>query len=260
MGIFSEAKKRRLAIKAEMTAFRDQDTINFKSKIFGNGIYPGRDEVGAYTGDFGIGAKAAKEASAGQLFKRAGIFATGGSGYKRELLANSFGFISKQQAAQKGLMNFFTNKMLIPATALFSLYDSAKSGDISDFFVNSSFGIGAGIGGRIGQSLALGAGRAIGFETLGLRMLGGLGLGVGGLAVGALVAGTVSLGASFNDSNNLLARTADKMRYSSLVNDFTQTDTTLTHRQRALEQISKSALNNRGQLLGNEASILAGAM
>jgi hypothetical protein len=40
---------------------------------------------------------------------------------------------------------------------------------------------------------------------------------------------------------------------SDMSRDLLQTNNTLTHRQAALQAISKSAMNNRGQMMGNEA-------
>lgn len=227
----------------------------FRQKSYTESIYPGRGINGNYTGEWGLSRKAANAATSDQLFKRAGIFATGGSGYKREALANSFGIITKRQAIKGGLQS-----KLIPGIALLSMYGAYKNGDnvTETIASNAATWFGGSVGFRVGQSFGMGLARSAGMT--GLR-LGAVGFGAGlGLAAIGTVGLAVGVAAAFGStkSNNMLNRAVDNLRFAAINNDFVQTDLSLTHRQRALEQISKAALNNRGQILGNEASVLAG--
>ena len=60
-------------------------------------------------------------------------------------------------------------------------------------------------------------------------------------------------------ANNTIQNVRKRMYDSDMSRDLLQTNNTLTHRQAALQAISKSAMNNRGQMMGNEAQILYGS-
>lgn len=221
-----------------------------------SGIFPGRDNEGKYTGSWGLANP--NEVSASDHFRRAQEFGIGGAGYKREALLNSMGLITKNQRKQKGIGAFLQNKIAIPAYGLYSIYDMAFNPDgFASTTTNIGFGTGSAIGFRTGQSLGMGIARTVGMRAgIGGAIGGGLGGGI--LGVGLAVAGYAA-GASFQ-SNNGVNSMADSLRSTNLFNKFTSTDLTLTNRQRALNKISKSALNNRGQILGNEASVLNGML
>jgi hypothetical protein len=241
--------------------FNKKDISKFASRSK-SGLFPGRDAMGGYTANWGLDMKEVQAASAGQMFKRSAQFAFGGTGYKREALMNSFGLLSKQQKMQTGLGGL--GQRLTPLfMAASAAYDLVNGNGFGDTMTNGAGYFGANVGFRIGQSFGfgvakaavMGTGRVAGVGALRVAGLIGGGLGaatIGGLAYGAAVALITA-----SDSDNFIIRTADKIRYAELNTQFVQTDMSLTHRQRALEQISKSAMNNRGSLLGNEASILA---
>lgn len=223
-------------------------------------IFPARDMTGLYTGSWGIGAKDASLATSGQMFKRSALFAFGGAGYKREALLNSFGLLSKQQKVQKGIGAALQRK-LIPGVALYSAYKAFASGNgFEDIAVNAGTLFGGSVGMRTGQSLAMGLGRAVGMGRMGMMGAGIVGMGLGAIAGAAIIGGAAYTIATSTQSNNWINKLAASARSSDFHKDFVQTDLSLTHRQRALEQISKSAMNNRGQILGNEASVLNGLM
>ena len=50
------------------------------------------------------------------------------------------------------------------------------------------------------------------------------------------------------------------MNKATLFNDVKASRDTLTHRQKMIQKLAKSGLNDRGQLLGNEASIIRGVL
>jgi hypothetical protein len=107
--------------------------------------------------------------------------------------------------------------------------------------------------------LARGAGTAIssGVGTFAMGIAGGA---TGFLAAGALAAGVGEIINTAGDSDNAIKRNAEDARRADFITDIDVTSSTLTHRRQALDQLSKSSLNNRGQLFGNEASILSGIM
>src|SRR5882757_8904992 len=74
-----------------------------------NGLFPGHDSSGTYTGNWGLEKEQVKNATASDMFQRASTFLGGGSGYKREALRNSFGLLSKQQKQLKGFGGFVTS-------------------------------------------------------------------------------------------------------------------------------------------------------
>lgn len=203
-------------------------------------------------------------ASAGEHFSRAAIFATAGSGLKRESFMNSLGFLTKHQKAEVKLSSsgalLKSQKWLIPGFAAITGAETLLSGgDITDYAADYIIpetllftGWNAGKNAGYGIAKSLGAG--------GRTMLGaGLALGgtaaVAGLAVG--VAAGYLLTESTN-SNNLIRETAHDILNADFDSEHATTQSSLTHRQRAMNKLSKSSLNDRGQLVGNEASILAG--
>lgn len=85
----------------------------------------------------------------------------------------------------------------------------------------------------------------------------GYAAGLGGF-LGATMAATGLVGSvrMFADSDNWINRMAESSLYRNSTFDHDQTQMSLTMRQRQLELISRSGLNNRGALLGNEAALL----
>jgi len=95
------------------------------------------------------------------------------------------------------------------------------------------------------------------------RMLLGLGGGrgiAGALAGGALMVGAGEILKQSTDSNSMINQLAEDMTFAAFRSDLDQTQGTLTHRQKTLSKISKSGLNDRGTLMGNEAQIMAGIL
>ncbi len=219
---------------------------------------PGYDKKGVYDGNWGLASGELKTASAGQLFRRGMGFAVGGSGYKREALANSFGLLSKQQATQKGIMAAFQRK-LVPGFGLFTAFDMAsRNQGISDYTTQALALTGASVGFRFSQNIGLAQGKIMRLKGWKLSAFGGLRGIIGGIGGAALLGGAAYVASEFTNSNNFINQAAGNLRSADFVSKFTETNLTTTNRQRALEKISKSALNNRGQILGNEASVLNG--
>lgn len=215
--------------------------------------------------DFGYRSKAAREAqSATDHFKKAGVMAIGGSGLKRETLLNSVGLLSKhQKAAAKG--GGFMNKAqraLIPGGAAVGAFMTLNDGgNVVDFvgdFVLPEIGLFTGW--HVGKNAGFGAGKALGFGGRGVLAMGAT-AGVAAAATGlALGIGAGMLAKEAGDSDSFLNRTAENLMHADFDLSLNETSNTLTHKQRALNKLSKSALNDRGTLLGNEAQVIAGIL
>ena len=111
-------------------------------------------------------------------------------------------------------------------------------------------------GGRVGANIGAGLQKAAGGSGAAGRFYGGL----SGAAVGMAAAyGIASAIGGQVTANNTIQNVRKRMYDSDMSRDLLQTNNTLTHRQAALQAISKSAMNNRGQMMGNEAQILYGS-
>jgi hypothetical protein len=111
------------------------------------------------------------------------------------------------------------------------------------------------------RELGMAIGKTVGLGTKGFG--GGLGkvLGRGAGGIAALAAGGTAYAVSQAfDSNNFLKNAAAKINRGGYISSSGQTDNTMTHRQKMLNKLSKSGLNDRGALLGNEAGILRGIL
>lgn len=194
-----------------------------------------------------------KDAKAMDHFGRAGSFLGFGSGAKRENFTNAFGFLTKNQK------NSFLNKMLIPLGSAYVGYDALSRGDPADFFA-TGLGFATGLtAARPMAEIGHGIGKAIGMGG-GARILGyGLG-GVAGLSAGLATYGAATVIASASKNNNFIQQTAMKLNRDLMTSSGLETNNTLTSRQRALSKLSRAGLNDRGQLLSNEAMILKGLL
>lgn len=223
--------------------------------------------------------------SAGKFFAKAGMAATIGSGVKREAFMNSLGLLTRHQkaAAKSGGMAGAQRWMMPLGAAVGGAMTLAEGGGVVDYaadFVLPSMGIMAGW--SVGKNLGFGAAKSFGALAGGISALskatGGKGSVIGGVAarrgmslgmgaVGGVAGAAVGLAATvaigevakqFGDSNSEVNQTAESLRYAKFNSDFDMTQNQLTHRQRTLSKLSKSGLNDRGTLLGNEAQVMAG--
>jgi hypothetical protein len=83
---------------------------------------------------------------------------------------------------------------------------------------------------------------------------GGIGVGLAGYMAAETIG---AIPGQLMDGNSLSRRTARSF-IPNVQGATSDNDQTLTHRQRALMKLSKSGLNDRSMLMGNEAAILAG--
>jgi len=217
--------------------------------------------------------------------KKSAMSIVGGSGAKRENALNALGFLTRHQkniAKAGGIAGI--NSFAIPAAgAVGGAMTIMEGGGIVDYAADYMIpGAMAFVGWGMGKNLGLLGGKMAGMPIAmarkGARMATGgrfkgssamtrhrwlLGAGgVTGVASGlAFAAAGLAIGEgmkTMGDSNNLINQVAGGMKFATFHTDVEDTQGTLTHRQRTLSKIAKSGLNDRGQLLGNEAMIMAG--
>lgn len=222
--------------------------------------------AGANTG-LGMGWQGNRVASRGQLLLNGAVDGTrlvGESGL------NALGLMTRQQMLQFKQGGLLSKTMAVAPAAL-SLYNNATTildgGDIGDALaMNMSAAVGA-AGFHYGKSLtgAMFKGGSVVKAASGASKITGGKMRIASQMVGGVMGGAIATAAAsaltygikdLTDSESVIAKAA---RDYSKLNDLasiTQTRDTLTMRQKALQQLSQSALNDRGSLLGNEAAIL----
>ncbi|RLA65124.1 MAG: hypothetical protein DRQ78_05515 [Epsilonproteobacteria bacterium] len=230
----------------------------------------------------GIQKKKGATPKARTFFTKAAQAATFGSGVKREMLLNSVGLLTRHQKKMAKTNGFMAAQQswMMPAMAAFGAVSAmAEGGGVQDYVGDWMLpGIGLMAGWNVGKNVGLGIGAAAnaggragvnlfgGTVAKGAKSFGRFGmLAAGGtLGVGAAIAGgAAGMGAGYlvkeaNNSNNMVNEIAEEMTYAKFQSDVDVTRGTLTHRQKTMSKLSKSGLNDRGQLLGNEAMIMAG--
>lgn len=216
------------------------------------------------TSGYGLGFKNSMMASRAEHLTRAAHFFNpfGAGGLSAmQAVSDSFGYMGKarrMQAAQaRGLAKI--PHAAVPALGAAQLILGMSNNDSAGQIFEDIFATGTALAGwRAGS--ALGGG------------LGGKGPGLGRL-VGLGVGGVTGLAAGFLAGTALVGGVRDVMSNESKIRDFAKkistkettvsqvsTNQSLTMRMASLNKLAKSGLNDRGLLLGNESSILAGAM
>lgn len=185
---------------------------------------------------------------------------------------NALGIMTRQQKLQFKQGNVLMKAMAV-APAAFSLYNNVSTildgGDIGDALAMNLTAVGGMVGFHAGKSLAGaigpgGAAKVAPGAAGALKMAGGkmriasqLVGGVAGGAIGTAVVAGVSYGLQdLTSSESSIAKASRNYSKLSELASTQQNRDTLTMRQKALQQLSQSALNDRGSLLGNEAAIL----
>lgn len=258
------------------------------AKTYGSGRVAHLDTPGAMGGQ-GLGWQGNRLASGGTMLSNglsgtARLTAEGG--------LNALGLMTRQQKLMFSQGGMFAKAMAV-APAAFSLYNMGSTildgGDIGDALAMNVTAAAGMAGFHAGKSLAgamssgmsfmghkafkttakeggrwFGAGKVVqnidgsskivgGKLRIGAQFAGGL---VGGAVATGVVAGITYGAQDLTSSESSIAKAARGYSKLSELADVTQNRGTLTMRQRALQQLSQSALNDRGSLLGNEASIL----
>ena len=211
---------------------------------------------------------AAQAAQASRL-ERAGAFfrlANPVGASSREILSSNLGRMTSElkiQNAKSGSFGRVFGRMGTASNVLFTGAVALQSDDpLNEFVATTALTWGVQHGWRSGKalgSLAMYGGDVTGAATfLGRHaprvLMGGL---MGG-AVGAIGYGSFKLQTDLTKSDsNIVGAIRNFTTRENSVN-IQDSQLTLTMRQQALQKLSSSALNNRGQLLGNEADVLRG--
>lgn len=193
----------------------------------------------------------------------------------KENALNSIGVVTNQQKMQwrsSGLLGkagAALGPALGAATIFSTIADGGNMYETMTFNLAAAAGMaGFTAGSRIGGA-AFKGGQIVKNEYTGLNQLKGGKLRFAGGAVGgaigfaagaALVGGGMWAASDLTSNKSILADMA--RGYSKLSSNagIEQNNRTLTMRQQALQQLSQSAINDRGSLLGNEAAILRGVL
>jgi len=186
-----------------------------------------------------------------------------GSGVGRENIMNSLGMLTKHQkaeaAATKGMMRNFAS-YAVPLGAAYGMYETmSEGGNIGTMMLDYGMvGAAAEKGWHIGKHAGYAGSKMLGGSGRGL-LISGVTSGVVGAGLGLLASSVLSTGIQeMTSSNSTVANLEYDMTSTLKPMDFEESNNTLTHKRRALSKLSKSALNDRGTLLGNEAGIIAG--
>ena len=176
----------------------------------------------------------------------------------KEASLNSLGFLTKQQKIQMATSGPLGKAMgaLIPLSTMALIGSGMANGDDPYSIMQNQAMAAAGFtGGIAGMRLGgvMSPVSANGYIRGGSRLLG-FGAGAA-LAAGAAYGITESIRDLTSADSTLGAMMYDAPK-RELLASYEQTQGTLTMRQRSLQQISSSVLNDRGFTLGNEASIL----
>lgn len=210
---------------------------------------------GAKTG-FGNSIDQVNKASRGQRWAKVAEAANPFGAPSRSALSDSVGWSggnTKALAAKGSLMNKISRRVLLPGAGLITAYDALQSEDPLNNFATVSAG-------GWGLQYGYGLGKAVTDATIGPSKIGRL-VGGGGLAVAgaAAAAGTMWAIGDMGKNDSTMTKKAKTFYKRETFAASKDTQETLTMRRAALNKLSSSSLNNRGQLLGNEANILKNA-
>lgn len=163
-------------------------------------------------------------------------------------------------AANPSLMNRFMNVIQPAAVAGLLGYGMIQMQDPGELLTNFVAPAAAIYGGRVG--LAVGAMVTPAKTAANWGILRGAGMALGstlGFTAGLTAASLVGMGLSSATSNDSSIRKfANSLNKTEIYTPQFDNRQTLTARQQALHKLSKSGLNDRALLLGNEASALRG--
>lgn len=222
-----------------------------RKKYFQGYKYAGKNEVK----DFGLMGKYG-QATAMDHLKRAGNFSMPFmSGVFRENVMNALGMTTRHQK------NSWLARTLIPASAGYFAYDAVDTGDYAGFagFAGAEIGFLTAFrpAKELGHALSKGVLRMGTKSSWLFGATAGLGVGVAaGIAVGGAAYGASLLGSN----DNIIQKTAWDLNKPLFNTQGMQTQNTLSARQRALNKLSKSGMNDRGSLLGSEAMLMRGML
>lgn len=170
----------------------------------------------------------------------------------RDSIMTSMGFAGRDSrilAAKGNFMESMNRRVLGPAFGMYMAASSLQSDSpLTEYATGVAVGAGLQQGWRAGKSF----GNIISASHK-FRIAGGL---VGGGLAAAVPAALIMGHADMFKNDSFIAKQAKQIYSRETFASSRDTQTSLTMRQAGLEKLSSSYLNNRQQLLGNEASIL----
>lgn len=182
-----------------------------------------------------------------------GLFTAAG----RDVYASNMGILtahSKIQMANSGIIGKLAIGLGTGLTGLATAYTAANADNVAiEMMATTAMSIGLQSGWRSGKAISSAIGGTGHIPRVALGALGG--------ATGAIVGyGSFKALEDLGSSNSVLVGLANKIsKRENMYNGPQDTRVSATMRQAALQKLSSSSLNNRGQLLGNEAQTLRGA-
>lgn len=214
------------------------------------------------TSGFGLGFKNSMAASGGEHLARFGHymnpFSAGGASFGQALM-ESAGIMNKSQRMQAAQARGFAKLgfYATPAAALGFILADMHEGKEGSEIAGEVLGLGGALHGwRMGTALGGATGSLLGNpgKFIGLAA-GGIAGAVSGLLIGQGIAEGIS-DAMSQDSH--IRKFAKKMSSKEMYVSTPDSRQSLTARGAALQKLAKSGLNDRGLLLGNEATVLKG--
>lgn len=212
---------------------------------------------GAESG-YGSSVKQARQASIGTKMKAFGETLNPLGRSNINSFQESFGFVSKENhlmASKGSLFQKMTRKAMIPGFTALTAFSALQSDEDSlNSFLTMSVGTwGLQQGWRQGKAGADALlGKAAHWKRIPIASVTSLGL-------GALAAGATWAVNDLGKNDSAIAKSVKRIYSKEQFTSTKATQESLTMRRAALSKLSASSLNNRGQLLGNEASILRSA-
>lgn len=213
-------------------------------------------------GGFGLGFSGAMKASRGKHFSRfaQASLPLGYGASTLQGLREGAAILNKHQAIQFKTAGFGGRLMLglgsaLPAMSVIKdIYEGDEPSDVvKDVLSNVGFMNGWRRGSALGGALTK--------ESTVARAIGlGIGGASGALLGSALWSGAVDLAVDVTSNTSKVRAVARNMASKEMYAQGEMTNKALTMRQAGLQKLARSGLNDRGLLLGNEASVLAGAM
>lgn len=203
-------------------------------------------------GHFALTSKQYERAGWGTHLARAGQ----SFGYRaQENAYNTMGMITKHQLKTSPLTSRFMTQVLGGGFVAYGALHGDSISDVAGYTL--PFGAAAivyapfkELGHATGKLLPTSFGRGLG-KVLGYGA---------GLTAAAIFGGAAYGATQMFNNNNIIQETAAKINRGGYISRSGETRNTLTHRQKMLNKLSKSGLNDRGALLGNEAAIIRGVL
>lgn len=236
------------------------DEVDKMTKVLGIGVGYGAKETLEH--GWGMGMKNAVAASRAEHFGRFLSFANPVGAAARSGWAESLGFVTEADRIRSKTATNFLGRMMPAAAPIaagglvaFGMYDMQDPGEIASNLLAG----GAMINGfRMGKALGatLTPQNASVLRPLGMGVLGTAGA-IGGIAAVAGAYGILN-DATSNDSH--IRKLSKKIATKEMYARTDDTRQSLTARQQTLNKLAKSGLNDRAQLLGNEALALKGVI